>query len=103
MKSFLLLSLILALVTTAVALLSGLAADHLLGQWKADQAGWLYAVVGFFLAAINQTLVFPARVLSVGSNSAALSFVALATCFSGWGLAFAALWRRASRIWRTGA
>jgi hypothetical protein len=97
MKAFLRISAAAALTLAGVAFLSGVAADHLLVQWKADEMGWVAAAAGFTLATINQVLVLPARILSFGSESRTVWFVTLALCFGGWGLVCGALWRRASR------
>jgi hypothetical protein len=102
MKTFLRISAVAALTLAGVAFLSGVAADHLLAQWKADEMGWAAAAAGFTLAAINQVLVLPARILSFGSESRTVWLVMLAVGFIGWGLACGALWRRARKRRRSG-
>lgn len=102
MKSFLLLTGGGALGAACIALASGAAADHFLASWKVGQSSTLTAVAGFSLAAVNQILVLPAKILSFGSQSSAVLIVATAICFALWGFVFAAVWRRMFRTKRAG-
>lgn len=95
MRSFLISAVVGAVTIAIVALLSGMAAEHLLAQWKSDQGGWLSGAFGFFFGATYQVLMLPARVLSLGSDSPWSAFLAFVVCFICWGLAVAVVWRRA--------
>ena len=97
MKRFLAVAAAGALGAFLLAFATDAAADHFLTPWKLGQAGLSFAILGFTLIAINQVLLLPAIILSHGPHSIAVYIVAVAICFSLWGLMAALIWRRISR------
>jgi cell shape-determining protein MreD len=97
MKKFIWLSLIGALGSAGIALLSGAIGDHFLSAWKYEQAGWFSAVIGFVMVFVNQVLVFPVRVISFGFSSSVVLIVASIINFALWGGVFALAVKRPTR------
>jgi hypothetical protein len=92
-----------ALAAACIAFASGAAAEHLLKSWKLGQGGAFTATFALLLAAINQILLLPAKVLAVRSQSSVAFIVAGATCFVRWGIALAVAGRRIFRSRRANA
>jgi len=89
MKKFLILAVCGTAGTFALAVTANILSGRFLVSWKLGEAGWPSAAIGFFLSFLDQALVFPAKLLSFGSQSEAWQIFGVIVGFSLWGLVFA--------------